>query len=91
MSPLQKGQVTAAAQCSQRKTLSRITHPHAAPCIHHGLFVGFSAPSASQRCVVAAKSYHGSIMLPVAITDQDGYDGSARMLSTSIRVHPFHS
>ena len=56
MSPLQKGQVTAAAWCSQRKTLSRITHPHAAPCIHHGLFVGFSAPSASQRCVFAAKS-----------------------------------
>ena len=57
MSPLQKGQVTAAAWCSQRKTLSRIMRTHAALCIHHESFSGFSAPPASQRCVFAAKSY----------------------------------
>ena len=44
MSPLQKGQVTAAAWCSQRKTLSRIMRTHAALCIHHESFSGFSAP-----------------------------------------------
>ncbi len=33
MSPLQKGYVTAEAQRSQRKTLSRVTPTYAAPCI----------------------------------------------------------
>ena len=47
MSPLQKGQVTAAAWCLQRKTLSRIMRTHAAPCIHRGSFSEFFAPSAS--------------------------------------------
>jgi hypothetical protein len=56
MSPLHKGDVTAAAQRSQRRIPSRVTHPHAMSCIHHGSFVGFSVPSASQRCVFAAQS-----------------------------------
>jgi hypothetical protein len=44
MSPLQKGYVTAETRRSQRKILSRITHTHAAPCIHRVRFQGSLHP-----------------------------------------------
>ena len=44
MSPLQKGYVTAETRRSQRKILSRITHTHAAPCIHRVRFQGSLRP-----------------------------------------------
>jgi hypothetical protein len=56
MSLLHKGEVTAAAQRSQQRIPLRVTHPRAAPDIHHSSFSGFSAPPASRRCVFAAKS-----------------------------------
>jgi len=44
MSPRQKGYVTTETRCSQRKILLRITHTHAALCIHCVRFQGSLRP-----------------------------------------------
>jgi hypothetical protein len=49
MSPLQKGYVTAEAQRSQRKTLSRVTPTYAALCIWFA-FKALCAPGVSAVC-----------------------------------------
>jgi hypothetical protein len=55
LSPLQKGYVTAEAQCSQKKSivwLRRVLRYAS----NHVSFLAFSAFSVSQRCVFAVKS-----------------------------------